>query len=105
MTFPHPPAGTPGTRPSEEFPSLWNGARKRGRVPHLHGLVVVTGMSSVKVTRSTISDQLRRPDHVGHAFGPDSDETQDAPTRLDQTIGDLLTVLDTHVGRGPYVWR
>lgn len=42
-------------------------------------------------------------DRVGHPFGPRSHEVQDTLARLDRTIGDLLTVLDTKVGRGHYV--
>ncbi len=42
-------------------------------------------------------------DEVGHAFGPGSQEIQDIYARLDQTIGVLLTRLDTLVGRDGYV--
>ena len=42
-------------------------------------------------------------DRVGHAFGPRSHEVQDTLARLDRTIGDLLSALDTRVGRGNYV--
>lgn len=42
-------------------------------------------------------------DHVGHAFGPDSQEIQDTLARLDQTIGRFLAALDRQVGRGRYV--
>jgi predicted AlkP superfamily pyrophosphatase or phosphodiesterase len=42
-------------------------------------------------------------DLIGHSFGPDSHEVQDALARLDRTIGTLLDYLDTRVGRGRYV--
>ncbi len=41
-------------------------------------------------------------DLVGHDFGPDSHEVQDTLARLDRTLGELLTTLDTKVGRGRY---
>ena len=37
-------------------------------------------------------------DAVGHAFGPDSHEVQDALVRIDRTIGRLLDALDAQVG-------
>jgi predicted AlkP superfamily pyrophosphatase or phosphodiesterase len=42
-------------------------------------------------------------DLVGHDFGPESHEVQDVLIRLDQTLGDLLTTLDSRVGPGNYV--
>ena len=102
-TFPHPLAGTPGTPPSV-FPSLWE------RSPYADAFLtsmassLLTGM---KLGQGDAVDYLgisyAALDYVGHAFGPDSHETQDTLMRLDQTIGDLLTALDTHVGRGRYV--
>jgi hypothetical protein len=42
-------------------------------------------------------------DLVGHAFGPDSREVEDVLINLDQTIGDLLDVLDRRIGPSGYV--
>lgn len=42
-------------------------------------------------------------DSIGHAFGPDSHEVQDVLLRLDRTLGDLLSHLDSKVGKGRYV--
>lgn len=42
-------------------------------------------------------------DHVGHAFGPDSQEVMDAVLRLDRVIADLLRFLDAEVGADNYV--
>ncbi|MBP6716122.1 MAG: alkaline phosphatase family protein [Acidobacteria bacterium] len=42
-------------------------------------------------------------DYIGHRFGPNSLEVQDALARLDLTIGQLLTSLDASIGRGRYV--
>ena len=42
-------------------------------------------------------------DSIGHKFGPESHEVQDALVRLDATIGRLLEVLDRVVGRDRYV--
>lgn len=42
------------------------------------------------------------PDYIGHAFGPNSVETEDGYLRLDQELGDFFTYLDTRLGRGNY---
>jgi len=42
-------------------------------------------------------------DYIGHDFGPDSHEVQDALIRLDHTIGALLEALDRTVGKDRYV--
>lgn len=39
------------------------------------------------------------PDVIGHAFGPDSQETMDAILRLDASMAELMDSLDRHVGR------
>ncbi len=42
-------------------------------------------------------------DHVGHAFGPDSQEIMDTLVRLDRVVADLLRFFDAEVGAGNYV--
>lgn len=42
-------------------------------------------------------------DYVGHAYGPHSMEIQDTYLRLDKDLGELLTYLDTQVGKGNYL--
>jgi len=42
-------------------------------------------------------------DYVGHILGPRSVELQDTYLRLDVTIADFLTYLDTTVGKGNYL--
>jgi predicted AlkP superfamily pyrophosphatase or phosphodiesterase len=102
-TFPHALAGPPDSPPSL-FLSLWE------RSPYADAFLVemassvVTGM---KLGQGEAVDYLgisfATLDYVGHAFGPDSHEVQDTLMRLDQAMGDLLTALDTQVGRGRYV--
>lgn len=41
-------------------------------------------------------------DYIGHAFGPNAVETEDAYLRLDKDIASLLSFLDLHVGAGNY---
>jgi predicted AlkP superfamily pyrophosphatase or phosphodiesterase len=41
-------------------------------------------------------------DIVGHAYGPESREIEDALIRLDETIGTLIEKLDADVGREHY---
>lgn len=42
-------------------------------------------------------------DYVGHAFGPYSKESEDTYVRLDRNIAELLTFLDTKIGKDNYL--
>lgn len=42
-------------------------------------------------------------DYIGHTFGPNSIETEDAYLRLDKDIADFLSYLDTKLGEGNYL--
>lgn len=42
-------------------------------------------------------------DYVGHAYGPHSIEIMDTYLRLDRDVADLMTYLDTQVGKGNYL--
>jgi len=46
---------------------------------------------------------LSSPDYIGHSFGPNSIETEDAYLRLDQELGAFLKFLDQQVGKGHYL--
>jgi predicted AlkP superfamily pyrophosphatase or phosphodiesterase len=100
--FPHPLA-PPGT-PPVEFYNLWE------RSPYgddAIGEMATTLIQSLQLGRRDVVDYLgvgfSALDYIGHDFGPDSHEVQDALIRLDRTIGDLFATLDTHVGRDRYV--
>jgi len=41
-------------------------------------------------------------DYIGHMFGPDSKEIEDAYIRLDKDIENLLLILDKKIGKGNY---
>ncbi len=43
------------------------------------------------------------PDYIGHAFGPNSLESEDGFLRLDKELGALMDFLDTKVGKGQYL--
>jgi predicted AlkP superfamily pyrophosphatase or phosphodiesterase len=42
------------------------------------------------------------PDYIGHTFGPNSVEAEDAMLRLDKELGSFLDFLDAKVGKGQY---
>ena len=46
---------------------------------------------------------LSTPDYIGHAYGPNSIETEDDFLRLDKDLGDFLSFLDTKIGKGEYL--
>ncbi|MFN4006471.1 MAG: alkaline phosphatase PafA [Chitinophagaceae bacterium] len=47
---------------------------------------------------------LSSTDYIGHAFGPNSIETEDTYLRLDQELGAFLNFLDAQVGKGNYLF-
>lgn len=42
------------------------------------------------------------PDYIGHAYGPNSVESEDGFLRMDRELGDFLRFLDQQVGAGNY---
>lgn len=100
--FPHPLA-PPGT-PPVEFYNLWE------RSPYGDAHIADMAASLVdafQLGRRDAVDYLgvsfSSLDYVGHDFGPDSHEVQDALIRLDRSMGLLFAALDTLVGRDRYV--
>jgi hypothetical protein len=45
---------------------------------------------------------LSSPDYIGHSFGPNSVEAEDAMLRLDIALGQFFDLLDRQVGKGMY---
>lgn len=43
------------------------------------------------------------PDYIGHSYGPNSIEAEDAFLRLDRELGSFLNFLDSKVGKGQYM--
>lgn len=54
-------------------------------------------------TTDFLAVSFSSPDYIGHAFGPNSIETEDVYLRLDKDIGQLLEYLDAKVGKGDYL--
>ena len=50
-----------------------------------------------------LSVSFSSTDYIGHNFGVNSKETEDAYLRLDQDLGRLLAALDEKVGKGNYL--
>lgn len=101
--FAHPLDGVAGTPPAQ-FYELWE------RSPFSDvalGAMAAHVVQSMKLGQRGVVDLLAvgfsALDSVGHDFGPDSHEVQDTLIRLDQTLGQLMAVLDNTVGRDRYV--
>jgi arylsulfatase A-like enzyme len=101
--FPHPLAGAPGAAEARFF-ELWE------RSPYSDaylGAMAADLVHTFKLGQRDATDFLgvsfSSVDYVGHDFGPDSQEVQDALLRLDRTLGDFLAMLDVTVGRDRYV--
>ncbi len=101
--FPHPLAG-PANASRTEFYTLWE------RSPYSDaylGSMTSALVRSLQLGQRDVVDFLgvsfSALDYVGHDFGPDSHEVQDALIRLDRTLGRLFTELDAIVGRDRYV--
>jgi predicted AlkP superfamily pyrophosphatase or phosphodiesterase len=101
--FPHPLAGVAGS-PETRFFDLWE--RSPYSDAHL-GQFAAALVRAYKLGQLDVVDHLAISfsglDYVGHDFGPDSHEVQDALFRLDQTLAELMSALDKMVGRDHYV--
>jgi arylsulfatase A-like enzyme len=64
-------------------------------------------LDAEKLGTSGITDFLTisfsSTDYIGHAFGPNSIEAEDAYLRFDKDLGDFLKYLDGKVGKGNYL--
>jgi predicted AlkP superfamily pyrophosphatase or phosphodiesterase len=102
-SFPHPLAGDQGA-PATRFFDLWE--RSPFSDAYL-GRLAAAVVREFKLGQRDAVDHLAvsfsAVDYVGHDFGPESHEVQDALFRLDQTLGTLFAVLDKAVGRDKYV--
>ena len=49
-----------------------------------------------------IAISFSSPDYIGHAFGPNSIESEDGFLRLDRDLGELFRYLDKKIGKGNY---
>jgi predicted AlkP superfamily pyrophosphatase or phosphodiesterase len=49
-----------------------------------------------------IAVSFSSPDYIGHTFGPNSVEAEDALLKLDKELGDFFDFLDAKVGKGQY---
>jgi hypothetical protein len=101
--FAHPLAGRPDPR-RDRFYDLWE------RSPYSDaelGEMAAALVTSLELGQRGVVDYLgvsfSALDYVGHNFGPDSHEVQDALIRLDRTLGKFLAMLDTVVGTDRYV--
>lgn len=67
-----------------------------------------TALTAEKLGADSITDflavSLSATDYIGHSFGPNSIETEDAYLRLDRDLGDFLRFLDEKVGNGQYLF-
>ncbi|QDK81667.1 alkaline phosphatase family protein [Spirosoma sp. KCTC 42546] len=79
--------------------------------PHGNTLTKEIALEALKnenMGKGTATDFLAvsfsTPDYVGHAFGPTSVEEEDIYLRLDRDLADMLTTLDTWVGKGNYLF-
>ncbi len=98
-TFPHPFSGTT----KGNFKDLWEESPYSDAYL---GAMAAAAIRDFRLGQRNVPDFLgvsfSATDLVGHSFGPDSHEVQDVLTRLDRTLGHLLTTLDATVGAGKY---
>jgi predicted AlkP superfamily pyrophosphatase or phosphodiesterase len=99
-TFPHQVAGAPVNRQY----SLWSSSPL---VDEYLGRFLEAAIAQQQLGKRGVTDFLAMSfsslDTIGHAFGPDSHEVQDALARIDRVIGRLLDALDRQVGPDGYV--
>lgn len=64
--------------------------------------IAAEALGQRKIT-DMLTVSLSSPDYIGHTFGPNSVEVEDAYLRLDKDLGDFLDYLDLKVGKGQYL--
>lgn len=102
-TFPHPLVGK-GDTPDAQYRDLWQDSPWADAYVGRFAAALVKTMGLGGTDRTDIlAVSFSSPDLLVHRFGPHSQEAHDHYVRLDQTIGQLLTDLDAHVGRDKYV--
>jgi hypothetical protein len=64
-------------------------------------------MQGEQLGKDSITDflaiSLSSPDYIGHTFGPNSIEAEDAFLKLDQSLGQYLNYLDEQLGKDQYL--
>lgn len=78
--------------------------------PHGNTLTFMLAQEAIvneQMGRDSITDLLAvsfsSPDYIGHAFGPNSIEVEDAYLRFDRELGAFFDFLDKQVGVGNYI--
>lgn len=65
-----------------------------------------TALVEEALGRDEVTDLLAisfsSPDYIGHSFGPNSVEAEDAMLRMDLALGQFFDLLDRQIGRGLY---
>ncbi|MCC7179813.1 MAG: alkaline phosphatase family protein [Acidobacteria bacterium] len=101
--FPHPLAGAAGTS-EEQFYTLWeNSPYSDAYLGAMAADLVARKKLGQRSSVDFLGVSFSALDYIGHKFGPESHEVQDALLRLDRTIGDLLETLDRLVGPDRYL--
>jgi len=100
--FPHAIAGPAG--PDPRSLGFWMQSPASDRyLGHMAAAMVEKLRLGADESPDVLAVGFSALDLVGHAFGPDSREVEDVLVNLDDTIGDLLDVLDRRVGSSGYV--
>lgn len=101
-TFPHVLRGE-GNSPDKQFHDQWQHSPFADTyVGRMAAALTEQFALGTRGTTDVLTVSFSSPDLVGHQFGPDSQEVRDMYAELDRTIGELLSRLDTLVGRGQY---
>lgn len=105
QTFPHPTVLGKGEKAKEKYYSAMETS------PFGNELLLQfakTAIVAEKLGQTDKTDLLcisfSSNDLIGHCWGPDSQEVLDVTLRSDLLIRDLLSFLDSHVGKGKYVF-
>jgi hypothetical protein len=103
IAFPHPTDGglkRPGTA---YYEALYNSPYGNDFLLELAKAAVVAEKLGQDDTPDLLTVSFSSNDTVGHTWGPDSQEVLDITLRSDRMMADLLTFLDTTVGKGKYL--
>jgi predicted AlkP superfamily pyrophosphatase or phosphodiesterase len=102
--FPHVLSGRKAKTSDTQFRGQW---RRSPAADAYVGRLAQSLLDGLRLGQRDATDFLgisfSAVDYVGHSFGPESRELEDAAARMDDVLGGLIAALDATVGRERYV--
>lgn len=101
--FPHPTDGGAKKITKSYYEALYNSPYGNELLLELAKSAIIAEKLGQDEVPDLLSISFSSNDSIGHTWGPDSQEVFDTTLRSDKIMEELLTFLDTKVGKGKYL--